>query len=193
MADEGPARNRRTLRTFRTHLWLSGSIATLCFAVVLGLSIFVPIAMELGRADLRSPEAYGLAQHFLFIHSALWPLVILSLIASVVTANVLFQRMREPLIRFLHCYAAIERGIVPAQLTIRAADYLADETDALNGMIASLRRQQAIRNEAVSRLEEAIGDLASRSVPEGVLSELQDIVKRLSVSPMGDALDDVDR
>lgn len=193
MAEEEPNRNRRTLRTFRTHLWLSGSIATLCFAVVLGLSIFLPIAMQLGRADLRSPEAFGLAQHFLFLHSALWPLVVLSLIASVATANVLFRRMREPLVRFSRCYASIESGVVPAQITIRTTDYLADEADALNGMIASLRRQQAVRSEAVARLEETIGDLASRSVPESVLSELQDIVKRLSVSPPGGARDAVDR
>jgi nitrogen fixation/metabolism regulation signal transduction histidine kinase len=189
MAEEGPARNRRTLKTLRSHLWLSGSIATLCFAVVLGLSIFMPIAMQLGRTDLRSAEAYGLAQHFLFLHSALWPLVLLSLIASIATANVLFQRMREPLVRFVRCYESLEQGVVPPQITIRGADYLADEADALNGMIASLRRQQAVRSEAVARLEEAIGDLASRNVPEGILSELQDIAKRLSVSPAGGARD----
>jgi len=193
MAEEAPARNRRTLRTFRTHLWLTGSTATLCFAFVLGLSIFVPIAMQLGRTDLRSAEAYGLAQHFLFLHSALWPLVLFSLIASVVTANVLFRRMREPLVRFVRCYASIESGVVPGQITIRSADYLADEADALNGMIASLRRQQSIRSEAVARLEEAIGDLASRSVPESVLSELQDIAKRLSVAPAGVAGDVAER
>jgi len=185
MADDGPVRNRRTIKTRRTHLWLSGSIATLCFALVLGLSIFMPIAMQLGRADLQSAEAYGLAQHFLFLHSALWPLVLLSLIASVVTANILFQRMREPLIRFIRCYESIAEGGVPAQITIRAADYLADETDALNGMIASLRRQQTVRGEVVARLEEAIGDLATRNVPESILSELQDIAKRLSDWPTG--------
>lgn len=189
MADEGPTRNRRTVKTLRTHLWLTGSIATLCFAVVLGLSIFLPIAMQLGRADLASQEAYGLAQHFLFLHSALWPLVMLSLIASVVTANVLFRRMREPLIRFVRCYDALAEGIVPAQITIRTADYLADETDALNGMLASLRRQQAVRGELVARLEEAILDLSSRDVPESVHSELQEIAKRLSVPGTGGARD----
>ncbi|MBK7951600.1 MAG: hypothetical protein IPK00_23230 [Deltaproteobacteria bacterium] len=185
MAEQDPSRNRRTLRTFRGHLWISGSFATLCFAIVLALSIFLPIAMQLGRTDLRSAEAYGLAQHFLFLHSALWPLVLLSLIASVVTANVLFQRMKEPLVRYVRCYESIANGTIPAQLTIRAADYLAEETDALNAMIASLRLQQAVRIEAVGRLHEAVADLAAREGSEQVLSELQDIAKRLSAAPTG--------
>ncbi|MBY0401298.1 hypothetical protein K2X89_13450, partial [Myxococcota bacterium] len=172
-------------RTFRTHLWISGAFATFCFAVVLALSIFLPIAMQLGRVDLRSAEAYGLAQHFLFLHSALWPLVLLSLIASVVTANVLFQRMREPLVRYVRCYDAISEGAVPAQLTIRAADYLAEETDALNAMIASLRLQQTVRADAVARLEEAIAELAEFEISEGVLADLQDVAKRLQAAPVG--------
>lgn len=187
MAEHDSSRNRRTLRTFRTHLWLSGAFATFCFAVVLALSIFLPVAMQLGRTDLRSAEAYGLAQHFLFLHSALWPLMLLSLIASVVTANVLFQRMREPLVRHVRCYDAIAEGLIPAQLTIRATDYLAEETDALNEMIGRLRAGQAVRTEAIARLEDAIADLATRGVADELLSELQDIAKRLATSPGGDA------
>ncbi|MEZ4334365.1 MAG: hypothetical protein R3F35_21645 [Myxococcota bacterium] len=185
MTEQDAVRNRRTIRTFRHHLWLTAGGATLCFSVVLGFSIFLPIATQLGRTDPASPEALGLAQHFLFLHSALWPLVLLSLVASIVTANVLFGRMREPLVRHVRTFAAIAQGVVPAQLTIRAADYLTEETDALNSMIASLRRQQAIRGEAVARLEEAVADLASRGGPESVLSELQDIAKRLSVGHSG--------
>lgn len=185
MADQDSSRNRRTLRTFRSHLWISGSLATLSFAVVLALSIFLPIGMQLGRTDLRSAEAYGLAQHFLFLHSALWPLVALSLVASIVTANVLFLRMRGPLVRFVRSYQSIADGTIPPQLTIRSADYLAEETDALNAMIASLRLQQAIRSDAVARLEESIAELATRGPSEAVLSELQDIAKRLSAAPTG--------
>lgn len=183
MNDEGAKLNRRTKGTLRTHLVLTGGLATLSFAFVIGLSIFVPIAMQLGRTNLGSAEAYGLAQHFLFLHSALWPLILLSLIASIVSANVLFRRMREPLVRFVRCYEALAGGTVPAQVTIRATDYLSDEADALNAMMASLRRQQATRLEAVARLEEAIGDLASRNVPESLLSDLQEIAKQLSGPP----------
>jgi methyl-accepting chemotaxis protein len=190
MTEQDPIRNRRTLRTFRHHLWLTAGGATLCYSVVLGLSIFLPIATQLGRTDPASPEALGLAQHFLFLHSALWPLVLLSLVASTVSANVLFRRMREPLVRYVRTYDAIAQGLVPAQLTIRASDYLTEETDSLNSMIASLRRQQAVRGDAAARLEEAVGDLAARGVPESVLSELQDIAKRLAVGDPGKGRDD---
>ena len=90
---------------------LTGSIATACFALTIALSLFLPIGMELARTDLSSPEAFGLAQHFLYLHGALWPLVLVSLIASIATANVLYRRMRAPLIR--------TPGVRTAQLSSR--------------------------------------------------------------------------
>lgn len=188
--------HRRTVRTLRRHLWLSGSIATLCFAVVVVLAPFVPILLSIGfsvgREGLPGSEAIDRARHSgSTLSLALWPLLPLALIASIVTANVLFERMREPLVRFVRCYEAIAEGVVPPQIGVRATDYLADEADALNGMIAALRRRQVVRNEAVARLEEAIVDLAMREVPEAILSDLQEIAKSLSAPLARDSRDPV--
>jgi methyl-accepting chemotaxis protein len=159
---------------------LTGSLATACFTVVIALSLFLPIGMELGRAELSSPEAFGLAQHFLYLHGALWPLVLVSLIASIATANVLYRRMRAPLIRFMRCFDAIGDGRVPAPLVLRASDYLSDEAEALNEMIAAVRRREADRAEAVARLEEAIADLAVQRVDPQVVADLHAIAKQLA-------------
>lgn len=184
MVDSATVRNRRTLRTFRNHLWLSAALATLAFAAVIGISLFTPLVAQLGRTGADDPERLGLARHFLFLSKAFWPLVLVSLLASVTAASVLFQRMRAPLARHVRAYASIAAGVVPPQLTIRAWDYLSEETDALNSMIASLRRQQALRVQAAARIEEAIGDLSLRGAPENVISELQDVAKRLAAGPL---------
>lgn len=180
MADPGPRHNRRTIHALRSHLMLTGSLATACFAAIIALSIFLPIGMELGRTDLGSPEAFGLAKHFLYLHGALWPLVLVSLIASVATANVLYRRMRAPLIRFMRCWDAIGEGRVPAPLILRASDYLSDEADALNAMIAAVRRREASRAEAVARLEELVADLAAEKVDPERIAELHAITKQLT-------------
>lgn len=180
MADPRARHNRRSVNALRTHLMLTGSIATACFALIIALSIFLPIGMELGRTDLSSPEAFGLAQHFLYLHGALWPLVLVSLIASIATANVLYRRMRAPLIRFMRCFDAIGEGRIPAPLTLRTSDYLSDEADALNEMIAAVRRREASRSEAVARLEELATDLAAENVSPALLADLHAIAKQLA-------------
>lgn len=181
MDDAATIRNRRTIRSFRNHLWLSGAIGTLVFSVVIGLSIFAPIVAQLGESGARASELPGLTKHFLFLSESFWPLVLVSLVASVATSNLLFRRMRAPLVRYVRIYAAIADGFVPAQLAIRASDYLTEETDALNAMIASLRRQQALRIQAAARIDEIVGDLVTRGVEGSELAELQEIAKRLAV------------
>ncbi len=175
-------RHRRSVRTLRRHLWLSGVLSTLCFAGVVGLASLVP-ALDAPRPGART-GAEGVAPAsppIAWLPVPVWPALGVALIASVLSANLLFERMRRPLVGFLRCYESIAEGVVPAQIPIRSTDYLADETDALNAMIASLRRQQSVRSEAVARLEEAISDLAAHGAPENVLSDLQEVAKRLSV------------
>lgn len=192
MTGTATVRNRRTLRSLRSHLWLTAALGTLAFASVIALSIFAPILADIDRTDADDPEALGLVRHFVFLYRSFWPLVLVSLLASLAAATVLFQRMRAPLVRHVRAYEAIAEGVVPAQLPIRAWDYLSEETDALNSMIASLRRQQALRMQAAARIEEVIGDLAMRGTPESVLAELQDVAKRLAIAPRERRPDDVE-
>lgn len=189
MAEATSMADRRTLRTFRGHLVLTGAIATLSFAAVIALSILIPIGTQLGRADLGSAEAYGLAAHFLFVHAALWPLVALALGASIAAGHFHFQRMRQPLIRFTRAFEAIASGSVPAPITIRSTDYLTDETDVLNAMLSALQRRERARGEAIARLEELTSELGSQGVSERTIGELREIVEQLAADKSGALVD----
>lgn len=173
-------------RTLRMDLILTASLATACFAAVVAASVFVPIAAQLGHASLESEAAYGLAEHFLFLHTALWPLIAVSLLASIVTGHVLHQRMRAPLVRFVRCFDEIASGTTPDPIRIRASDYLREEAESLNAMLGALRRQRAAAEHAGHRLEERLGDLADYSLPPTLLHELQEIAKQMSTTPAGD-------
>ncbi|MCA9505848.1 MAG: hypothetical protein KC616_22335 [Myxococcales bacterium] len=169
-------------RVLRRDLILTGSIVTACFAVIIALSVFVPIAAQLSATSVDSEMAFGLAEHFLFLHAALWPVIVLSLVASVVSGHLLYQRMRSPLIRFVRCYDEVAAGQTPAPIRIRQGDYLTGEAEALNDMLAALRRERAAVEAARERLEAFWPELARQEVAPDALEELQEIAKALSAS-----------
>ena len=132
MTNPGSERAKRSsLLTLRAHLIISSSISALAFAAVMAVSVFVPLGMQLANMDADDPAALGMAEHFMFLHSALWPLIAWSLIASITSATCLYHKMRRPLIRFAACYAALEKGEIPREITIRITDYLNGEISLL--------------------------------------------------------------
>ena len=133
----------RTHNTFRMHLVLTSAISTLAFAALTAASLFVPLAAQLDRPDLDPVMMGGISQHFLDLHRAFWPVVLGSLLASILSALLLFQRMAGPLKRFVSIFESIARGDVPPPITIRRADYLTEETAALNRMLTALRSRSA--------------------------------------------------
>jgi len=183
MSDDKPTSRQRTLANFRSHLLLTSITVTSAFALVISLSVFVPLAAHLGREPVNYEIAPGLAEHFLFLHSALWPIIGLSLIGCIASSTLLFQRMRSPLVRFKRCFEEIERGAQPAPIVIRNTDYLRDESDALNRMLQALASRAATRREAAERFDEIVHELSAREVDPIVLDELVGIVKSALSSP----------
>jgi len=181
MSDPLPAEKARTHQTLRSHLVLTASLVTLGFGAVVAASVFVPIAIQLGQTTLESEAAYGLAEHFLYLHGAFWPLIAIAMLGSIATGQLLYHRMRSPLIRFIRCFDEIAAGGTPDPVLIRASDYLAEETRALNRMVLALEQRRASIRQAALRLEELCDELA----PQGpaCLTELQNIAKQLATSP----------
>lgn len=183
MPDKQEPSGQRTLATYRTHLLLTSLIITAAFALVIALSVFVPLSAHLGREPVDFAIAPGLAEHFLFLHSALWPIVALSLVACVVSSTMLFQRMRSPLVRFTECFEKIEQGTRPAPIVIRKSDYLRQEAAALNRMLQALQGRADARSRAAERFDEIIDELSSREVDPILLDELISVVKTGILTP----------
>ncbi len=176
------SKKRRNLFALRAHLLLTGSISTLVFAMMMAISVFVPLGAQLDRMDPNDPAALGMAEHFIILHSALWPLVVLTLIASIGSATFLYEKMRAPLARFVACYDAITQGEVPEKVTLRAVDYLTAEAEALNAMISALGDRSAAREKAVVRFQGLIDELAEQRVDEATILALKAVLGELSGS-----------
>lgn len=177
MSDQSMSGSPRTIGTLRIHLVLTSLTATAAFATVIAFSVFVPLAAQLQRLPVDLEVSAGLAEHFLFLHAALWPVIFLSLLSCIVSATVLYERMRAPLIRFIGCFEIIGAGSVPEPIVIRSQDYLVDESAALNRMIEQLRRQAAERREAADRLYEILGDLSAQGIGSDTIEELREVAK----------------
>ena len=157
---------------------LTSALATLGFGSVIALSLFIPLGFALDRAPIGSAESAGIADYFLYLHVAFWPVLLCSLIASVVTALILYRRMTEPLVRFVRAYGAVERGEPPADITIRRSDYLGAEADALNRMLGSLRARSRERNDALADILGAVDELATAGTDASVVERVREAVKR---------------
>lgn len=148
------SRRIRTLSTFRLHLLGLCVTSTLCFVGVIATSLFVPLAMQLDRPELAPEIAGGIAEHFLYVHSAFWPVVVCSLGSTVLSALVLYRKLTRPFVRFVRSFDEVARGeSLPAPITLRRTDYLTAEVDALNRMVDALRDRAAKRETALAELD----------------------------------------
>ena len=169
--------NRRTLSTFRMHLVVTCLTVNAVFATIITLSVFVPLSAHIDRAPAARDVSTGLAEYFLFLHQALWPLEFLAMIACIASALILYQRMRTPLVRFVRCFDEIGKGSVPKRVRIRAGDYLTEEADALNRMIDCLATHESERLRAAERFDSILDDLSSQGVDPILLEALSNTMK----------------
>lgn len=157
----GPSSNRR-LSTFRIHLVLTCTAVAGAYVLVIAAATFAPLASRLDRSELDPQALLGVADTILYLHSTFWPVVAGTLVATVASALLLFRRMTSPLVRFVDIFGAVARGETPAEIDIRGTDYLQDEADALNRMLAGLRELESCRAQGIAQLEEALAELEAR-------------------------------
>ena len=173
----------RTITTFQLHLVLTLVLLAGAFCLTIGLSIFVPLAIQLGRADLEPNVMGGIGRHALDMHATFWPMVLVCLVASAAGGMILYGRMTSPLIRFLRAFEDVTRGEISEPIVIRKRDYLSREADALNRMLAALATRTRERERAVESMLRIADDLpatASLGIESTeLLRELRDLAKAL--------------
>jgi methyl-accepting chemotaxis protein len=109
------------------------------FMMVAGAIMFAPAVMRLEFGSDSLDEIAVLTQEILDIHAVVWPVVVACLITVTITSLFLFNRMTEPLCRFVKAFESIHQGRFPDPIELRAHDYLKRETKALNEMTTELR------------------------------------------------------
>ena len=171
--------NTRTVNTFRLHLLLTTSMVTLAFIAAIALSLFLPLAAHLDQTGVTTGAAPGVAEHFLYLHSAFWPVAFCSLVGCIVSGLILYNKMVGPLVQFMRVFSTISSGECPDEIRIRRTDYLGPQTAALNAMIRAIREQRERRSAAHRRISEIAEELVSEASDGQRANELLEELRSL--------------
>jgi methyl-accepting chemotaxis protein len=172
----------------RLHMLLTAGLVVLTFASIAALLIFVPLVSRFGAESPGSDAQAGLVDYLLFLHESFWPVVAGSILASMASGMALFERMRSPLRRFRSAYVQIAEGKIPEPISIRAIDYLRDETADFNRMVEALRQCYSNRERELEHIEHALHQLDVCDLPgkgASAVAEIQDAMARLHQSAWG--------
>jgi len=154
--------------SFGTHLVLATLSMSAIFMFVAGAITFAPAVVRLEFGNDSLDEIAVLTKEILQIHAVVWPVVLACLIAVTFTSLFLFNRMTEPLFRFMRIFEGIRQGDLPGPIKLRDRDYLKRETKALNEMTAELRsRIAAIKSshQVLSCSIEEVEEVVSQDEP----------------------------
>ena len=178
----------RSLGTFRFHMVLTAALVVLSFSGIAALLVFVPLFSHLGAGSPGSGANAGLVDYLLFLHESFWPVVAGSALASIASGMILFERMRSPLRRFRSIYRQVADGEIPSPISLRAFDYLRDESDDLNRMIGALLQRRADEQRELEQMRQALLELAACDLPDkgaGAIAEIQGALSRLQEGGAG--------
>ncbi len=173
----------RAHRRLLFHLLLASSSAAVVFVGVLAVAAFVPLIAKMQGGNASADETILVANRILTLHARFWPVAVASFAAVCLSAAVLASRMTNPLVRFVRAFRSLEGRSLPRKIRLRRRDYLTDEADCLNEMLASLERWLDEVQGRGAAVHEAIAELAEH----GLATDTDDFALRLH------ALQDLDK
>jgi len=152
--------SKRSLSTFRIHLLLTAACAIVGFAIVIAAAMFAPLFTLLDRAGDDRVAIGGIADYIIYLHSSYWPVVAVMVAASVVSGMLMFRKMSQPLVRFLESFRGLERGEIREIRSLRRADYLHPEAEALNTALCAILARAEADEQDLIRIEKALHELS---------------------------------
>ncbi len=146
-------------------------VVTTCAYIALLLFVACAIVLAVPMiALLRSGEQAGpeIADRFLLLHAWVWPCLIVTLALVAVIVVFMTHRVAGPLVRFRRVFAQVRAGRLPAQVRLRRGDFLWQEAEDLEAMLAGLRGfhdELRARVEALQATARAVDAEARQSAP----------------------------
>lgn len=145
------------------------------FLAVVGASLFIPLMVELGKAEKFSEKSLQAANLILYLHSNFWPAVLLSLIFIGLHSIRTSHRIAGPFYRLNSVIRAMEKGNLPRPIHLRKGDYFFPEVELFNQMIEKFRGKvteiqglQAQLSKAISECSEVTGHASKEEIIEHI-------------------------
>lgn len=170
MAKRPYKRRRILIDRFQYQLLLINLLYFFTILLIFSAALFVPLIIQLESTTLSLPEQEVVASQFLSLHARVWPALLLAFLLFAIHSIFVSHRIAGPLMRFRNTFKAIAAGDLSGWVTLRKHDYLGNEADVLNEMIAGLRAKikdiDAQYREVRTVLGEFRGGIESGSVAD---------------------------
>jgi methyl-accepting chemotaxis protein len=139
MAKRPYKRRQILVDRFQYQFLLINLLYFLTILLIFSAALFLPLIIQLKSSTLSQPEQEAVAIQFLALHARVWPALLLAFLLLAIHSIIVSHRIAGPLLRFRNTFRVIGTGDLSVRVTIRKHDYLGNEADILNEMIAGLR------------------------------------------------------
>jgi methyl-accepting chemotaxis protein len=154
---------------------------SILFLVVVGASLFIPLMVEMGKAEEFSEKSLQTANLILYLHSNFWPAVLLSLIFIALHSIRTSHRIAGPFYRLNIVFRAMKEGSLPRPIQLRRGDYFFPEIELFNQMIENFRAKVTEVQGAQIQLSEAISEcskVTSHASKEEIIEHVNKITEK---------------
>lgn len=168
-------------RSLQYSLLFISMLYVILFLAVVGASLFIPLMVELGKADEFSEKSLQAANLILYLHSNFWPAVLLSLIFIGLHSVRTSHRIAGPFYRLNSVFRAMKEGNLPRPIQLRRSDYLFPEIELFNQMIEKFRGKVTEIQGLQAKLSEAISECSevnSRASKEEIIEHINNITEK---------------
>jgi len=180
----GPIRRRTFIVDKKLQYRLLGYNAIYFFITVaaVSLALFTPLIFELSDLSLSPRQQAEVAGKILYLHSYLWPALLLVLVILGFHSVLVSNKIAGPLRRFRATFQRIIEGDISESVRIRKGDLLINEQTKIEEMISTLQSKIS----QIQAEEAALGELLAQirgqelsAEAKAVLTQLEEHHKRL--------------
>ncbi|MFQ5801537.1 MAG: hypothetical protein ACE5JQ_01410 [Candidatus Methylomirabilales bacterium] len=138
MAKRPYKRRQVLIDRFQYQLLLINLLYFFAILLIFSAALFLPLIIQLESKTLSLSEQEVVASQFLSLHARVWPALLIAFLLFAIHSIFVSHRIAGPLMRFRNTFKAIAAGDLSGRVTLRKHDYLGNEADNLNEMIAGL-------------------------------------------------------
>jgi methyl-accepting chemotaxis protein len=156
----GPVRRKTYVVDKRLQYRLLGYNAIYFFITVAALSfaLFTPLIFEISDPSLSPRQQAEVAGKILYLHSYLWPALLLVLVILGFHSVLVSNKIAGPLYRFRALFQKIIEGDISGTVKIRKGDLLLNEQTKIDEMISMLKSKIG----RIQEEQEAMGVVLAR-------------------------------
>ena len=173
----GPIRRRNYIVDKKLQYRLLGYNAIYFFITLaaLSLALFSPLIFEISDPSLSPRQQAEVAGKILYLHSYLWPALLLVLVILGFHSVLVSNKIAGPLHRFRATFQRIIEGDISGSVRIRKGDLLINEQTRIDEMISTLKSKIG----QIQAEEAAMGELLAQIHGQELSVEQKAVLTRL--------------